>query len=284
MCLPALIWMLFFNAIPMLGIRIAFIDFSPKKGIFDSKYVGLKNFKYLFSMKDTWRIVGNTFVIAIGKLVLNLILPLAFALLLNEVKNKRYKSIVQTVTYLPHFVSWVVLANILTKMFGYSGLINTLGKAFGKEPEVFLANADFFRKFLIFTDSWKELGFNAIIYLAALTKINPNLYEAAAIDGANKWRSMTNITLPSLKSTVVLLGTLSMGNVLNAGFDQVFNMYNPLVYSTSDIIDTWVYRIGLISMNYSVATCAGLFKSLVSFVLISLAYILAYKFADYTIF
>ncbi len=185
-----------------------------------SEFVGLDNFRYLFGLKDTWQVVSNTFFIAICKVALNLTVPLIFALLLNEVRNKRYKKAVQTVVYLPHFISWVILAGIVSKIFSYSGIVNQVVEALGGERAVFLQNASFFRKLIIFSDTWKEYGFNAIIYLAALTNISPALYEAAAIDGANRWNSMRRITLPSLSSTVILLGTLSLGNVLNAGFDQ----------------------------------------------------------------
>ena len=284
MCVPALLWLLFFHLIPMSGIWIAFVDYSPKKGIFGSAFVGLKNFRYLFSLSDTKTIIFNTFYIAVCKVVLNLVIPLILALLLNEVKNQRYKKFVQTVVYLPHFISWVILAGILSKLFGYTGAINYVLELLGKDPRVFLQDSGFFRGLIIFSDVWKECGFNSIIYLAALTSISPTLYEAAAIDGANRWQCMTSITLPSLRQTVVLLGVLALGNVLSAGFDQIFNMYNPLVYSTADIIDTWVYRIGLINMNYSLGTCAGLFKSVVGMVLIVLSYLLAYKLADYKIF
>lgn len=284
MCLPAILWLVFFHLYPMLGNWIAFVDYSPRKGIFGSEFVGLKHFKYLFSLKDVRNVISNTVVIAVAKIILNLIVPLVFALMLNEVKNVHFKKFVQTIVYLPHFISWVILASILSKIFGYTGIYNYVMGMFGVEPTVLMANSSFFRWFIIIGEVWKECGFNAIIYLAALTSISPNLYEAAAIDGASRWQSMWSITLPSLKSTVVLLATLAMGSVLNAGFDQVFNLYNPMVYNVADIIDTWVYRIGLVNMNYSLGTCIGLFKSVISMGLLTTSYALAYKFADYRIF
>ncbi len=284
MCLPAMLWLLFFHLYPMLGNWIAFVDYSPRKGIFGSDFVGLKHFEYLLSLKDVRNVISNTVVIAVAKIVLNLIVPLIFALMLNEVKHAGFKKAVQTVVYLPHFVSWVVLASILSKVFGYTGVYNHLMGMFGVEPQVLMANSSFFRSFIIISEVWKECGFNAIIYLAALTSINPNLYEAAAIDGANRWQSMRSITLPALKPTVILLATLAIGNVLNAGFDQVFNLYNPMVYGVADIVDTWVYRIGLVNMNYSLGACIGLFKSVISMGLLTGSYALAYKFADYRIF
>ena len=284
MCAPGMLWLFLFSIVPMAGILMAFQDFKPKKGIFRSKFIGLENFEYLFSMKDARSVIVNTLIIALAKILLNLIIPLTFALLLNEVRNMKYKRTVQTIVYLPHFLSWVILASILTNIFGYDGIVNKLMGLFGTEPQVLLAKPGFFRGLVIGSDVWKEFGYNAVIYLAALTGINPTLYEAAAIDGASRWQQTRYITLPSLSNTIVLLTVLALGNVLNAGFDQIFNMYNPLVYSTADIIDTWVYRIGLTKMQFSLATAAGLFKSLVSFVLITVSYFFAYKFADYTIF
>ncbi len=268
----------------MLGNWIAFVDYTPKKGIFGSTFVGLQHFKYLFSLRDVRNVISNTVIIAVAKIILNLLIPLVFALMLNEVRNVRFKKFVQTIVYLPHFISWVILASILSKIFGYTGVYNHIMGLFGKEPQVLMSNSGFFRWFIILGEVWKECGFNAIIYLAALTSISPNLYEAAAIDGANRWQSMRSITLPALRPTVVLLATLAMGNVLNAGFDQVFNLYNPMVYGVADIIDTWVYRIGLVNMNYSLGTCVGLFKSAISMLLLTTSYALAYKFADYRIF
>ena len=284
MCLPALLWLLFFHLYPMLGNWIAFVDYSPRNGIFGSTFVGLKHFQYLFSLRDVKNVIWNTVIIAVAKIILNLVVPLIFALMLNEVRNLKFKKFVQTVVYLPHFVSWVILASILSKIFGYTGVFNYIMGLFGQEPRVLMANSTFFRWFIIFSEVWKECGFNAIIYLAALTGISPNLYESAAIDGANRWQAMRFITLPGIRSTVVLLATLAMANVLNAGFDQIFNLYNPLVYGVADIIDTWVYRIGLVNMNYSLGTCVGLFKSVISMALLSTSYALAYKFADYRIF
>ena len=261
MVLPGYIWLFMFSIVPMVGIVMAFQDYNPSKGWFGSPWVGMKWFKYLTVIPDAKRALVNTLIIAIAKVILNIIIPLVFALLLNEVKNMKFKKTVQTIVYLPHFVSWVILANIITNIL----------------PGIF-------RQLLIGTDVWKEFGYNAVIYLAALTGISPSLYEAAAIDGASRWKRVWHITIPGLVPTIVLLTTLAMGNVLNAGFDQVFNMYNQLVIETGDIIDTYVYRVGITNMQFSLATAAGLFKSVVSFVLVVTSYVCAYKFADYKIF
>lgn len=284
MSLPGMVWLALFSIVPMFGIIMAFQDFNPGLGLFRSPLIGLENFEYLFSMRDTRRVIVNTLIIAGGKIVLNLLIPLIFALMLNEITTLRFKKMVQTIVYLPHFLSWVILASIIINIFGYDGIVNKFFGLFGKEPVVFMGEASIFRQIVIGTDVWKEFGYNAVIFLAALTGINPTLYEAAAIDGANRWQSTWHVTLPGLVSTLVLLTVLSLGGVLNAGFDQVFNLYNPMVYSTGDILDTWVYRMGLTKLQFSLATTAGLFKSLISFLLISTSYYVAYKYADYRIF
>jgi putative aldouronate transport system permease protein len=217
-------------------------------------------------------------------MILNLLFPLVFALLLNEVRIHAYKKFIQTIVYLPHFISWVILASVVLNIFGYRGVINNITALFGAEPKVWMTNASIFRQLVIGTEVWKEFGYNAVIFLAALTGINPNLYEAASIDGAGRLRSTWHVTLPGISSTIVVLGVLGLGNVLNAGFDQIYNLYNPMVYSTGDIIDTWVYRMGLINLQFSLATAAGLLKSVVSFVLIVSSWVMAYKFADYKVF
>ncbi len=284
MIAPGMIWLILFNCVPMVGVVMAFENFNPSKGFFGSKWIGLDNFKYLFSLNDAKQVIVNTLIIAIAKMILLIVVPLVFALLLNEVRYKGFKRTIQTIVYMPHFMSWVVLASIVLTMLGYDGLVNHVRGMFGTEPVIFMSDASFFRKMVIITDVWKEYGYNAVVYLAALTGTDPGLYEAAAIDGASRWKRAWHITLPCIRPTIVLLSVLGLGSILNAGFDQIFNMYNPLVYSTSDILDTWVYRIGLINLQYSLATTAGLFKSIVSFILIIVSYALAYKFADYRIF
>ena len=284
MVVPGLLWLLFFNPVPLSGIIIAFEDYVPGLGPWRSEFNGLENFEYLFSMADAKRVIVNTIVIACSKVVLNLVVPLIFALLLNEVKNLRYKKFIQTAVYLPHFLSWVILASVILNIFGLDGIVNQIGGLFGAEPVIWFSESSYFRQLIVGTDVWKEFGFNAVIFLAALTGIDPNLYEAASIDGCGKFRSVFYITLPGIMPTIVLVGVLGLSNVLNAGFDQVFNLYNPMVYSTGDILDTWVYRIGLVNLQFSLATTAGLFKSVISFVMIVLSYTAAYKFADYKVF
>ena len=284
MVMPALIWMILINIVPMFGISIAFQNFLPGRGFFKSQFVGLANFKYMFQMKDVGLIFRNTLVIAIGKMILNIMVPVVFALLLNEIRHTGFKRTIQTIVYLPHFVSWVALGGVMLELFGLYGPINSFLSLFGVEPIAFFRKASLFPGLVIGSDVWKEFGFKAIIYLAALTSINPNLYEAAAIDGAGRWKRMWYITLPGLKSIIVLMSILSLGSILSAGFDQIYNLYNPTVYSTGDVIDTWVFRVGLGSMQYSLASAVGLLKSVVSFVLVTVSYLIAYKVADYKIF
>ena len=284
MLLPGYIWLILFSIIPMFGIVIAFKDYNPGVGIWKSEWIGLENFKYMFLLSDSKSIFINTVFISTMKIIGNLIVPLVFALLLNEVRISALKRGIQTIVYLPHFLSWVILSSILLDVFSYTGPVNQLLLAFGKEPILFFAREDLFPWLIVFSDVWKNFGFNAIVYISALTSINPSLYESAAIDGATRLDNLRYITIPGILSTIVLLGALSLGNVLNAGFDQVFNLYNPLVYSTGDIIDTWVYRMGLLNMQYSLATAVGLLKSAIGFVMITLSYYLASKYANYRIF
>ena len=284
MLLPALVWMIMINIVPMFGIVMAFQDYNPGLGIFRSEFIGLENFEYMFQIKDVSQIFTNTVVIAVGKLLLNVFVPVVFALLLNEIKNAAFKKSVQTIVYLPHFISWVIMGGILLDVFGLYGPINSVLSALGMERVAFFRIASIFRQLAIGTDVWKEFGFNAVVYLAALTGISPALYEAAAIDGASRWQRTWHITLPGLKPIIVLMTILALGNILNAGFDQIYNIYNQAVYSTGDIIDTWVYRVGLNDLQFSLATAVGLLKSVVGFLLISLSYAIAYKKANYRIF
>ena len=284
MLIPALLWLFFFSIVPMFGIVMAFQDYNPGQGILHSKFVGLENFKYMFQMNDVKQVLCNTVVIAVGKIIGNIIFPLIFALLLNEFWIKRLKRPIQTIVYLPYFLSWVILAKIVLNIFGYTGPINQLMEAFGRNPINFFGEPSLFQPLVIGTDIWKGFGYNTVVYLAAILGVDQSLYEAAAADGAGRFKRIWHITLPGIRTTVALLAILSLGNVLNAGFDQIYNLYNPLVYSTGDIIDTWVYRAGLENLQYSLATAVGLFKSVISVILIVIGYKLADKFTGYKLF
>ena len=255
------------------------------QGILGSKWVGLDNFKYIMMLPDTKEILGNTISIAIGKIIINLIVPIVVALLLNEIRNRYFTKTVQTIIYLPHFISWVILAGMLLDLLSPStGIVNKVITSLGFDSVYFLGENALFPKTMVVTDVWKNFGYGTIVYLAALTGIDPNLYEAAQIDGANRWKQVWHVTLPGMLPIIILMTTLNLGNVLNAGFEQIFNMLTPAVYESGDIIDTYVYRMGMVEQQYSISTAVSTLKSLVSFILISLSYFLADKFAGYRIF
>ena len=284
MILPGLLFILIFKYMPLGGITIAFKEFLPGKGLWGSPWVGLENFEYMLALPDTKRVMWNTLFIAAAKILINFPVPIIISILLNEVKNHRFKRSVQTIIYLPYFISWVILAGIIQDLFAKEGLINQFLGIFGAEPVFFLGNKYAFLGVLIGTDVWKNFGYNTVVYLAAITGIDETLYEAAKIDGANRFQQIWNVTLPGIAPIVVLMMILNLGNVLNAGFEQIFNLYNPLVYETADIIDTFVYRISLVEANYSLGTAVGLLKSVVSFILIVTSYKIANKYSDYTVF
>ncbi len=284
MLLPGIVLLIIFSFIPMCGAVIAFEDYYPSKGIFGSPWVGWKNFEYMFKLPTFSQVFSNTLVIAILKIVAGIVVPVFYALLLNEVRRVRLKRTIQTAIYLPHFLSWVILANIVSNIFSLDGVINSLIGKLGGSEIYFLSDPEWFRAIVVLSDVWKEAGFGTVIYLAAITGIDPMLYEAAAIDGAGGFKRVLHVTLPGMMPTIVLMATLALGRVMDAGFDQIFNMYNPLVYSTGDIIDTYVYRTGLVSAKYGLATAVGLMKSVISFTLILVSYKLADRFADYRIF
>ncbi len=284
MLLPGIALLCIFSVIPMFGLAIAFQDFKLGFGLWRSPWIGFENFRYMFQMTDSKVIFYNTVFLASCKIVLNLVVPLLFALLLNELRLKAFKRWVQTIVYIPHFLSWVILSGIIVELLSLDGIVNRVVRMFGGEGVLFLASNTWFPALIVTSDVWKEFGFGAIIYLAALTGISPSLHEAAAIDGATRRQRILYITLPGLLPTVILMATLSISNILNAGFDQIFNLYNPLVYESADIIDTYVYRSGLLQAQYGLATAVGLMKSVISFVLIIFSYVRAYRFANYRIF
>lgn len=286
MLLPGTVCLFIFSIVPMMGIIIAFQDFVPTMGIRGSEWVGFDNFKYMFQLPDTILIFRNTLVIAVGKIVLTLLASIVFAILLNELQMVKAKKVVQTVAYLPHFLSWVILATIFRDMLDSGGIINQIlaGTGIIKEPIVFLGSNATFQPVVILSEVWKEFGYNAVIFITALAGINTELYEAAEMDGAGRLKKIWHITLPGIRQTIVLVATLNIANILNAGFDQIYNLYSPIVYRTGDIIDTYVYRMGFLNAQFSLATAVGLMKSVVSFILIFTSYKMADKFANYRIF
>ncbi|MBO5534397.1 MAG: sugar ABC transporter permease [Clostridia bacterium] len=286
MLLPAVILVFIYMYVPLGGLIIAFQKFIPAKGLFgDQKWVGLDNFIYLYRLPGAISALRNTIIIAFFKIILHLIIPITVSILLSEIKSDPFRRTAQTLIYLPHFLSWIIMGGILIDILSPTdGIVNRFLGLFGVGPYFFLGSNDTFRFTIIFTDVWKEFGFNTIVYLAAITNIDPNQYEAATIDGANRFQRMIYVTLPNMRMIIVLMMVLSLGNVLNAGFDQVFNLYSKQVYETGDILDTFIYRIGLIDAQFGVATAMGMFKSVVSTLFISISYYCAYRFADYRIF
>jgi putative aldouronate transport system permease protein len=286
MLIPALILVLIYSYGPLGGLVIAFKRYDIAEGILKSPWVGLDNFNYLlFRYPDFRKIIWNTVFISVMKLVAGFIAPVVISILLNEVRNVRYKRTVQTLIYLPHFISWVVISGIMIDVLSPTdGIVHTFLTLLGFDSIYFLGNATLFPYVMVVSDVWKSFGWGTIVYMAALTAIDPSLYEAAVIDGANRFNRIKHITIPGIIPIMILLGTLSLGSLLNAGFDQIFNLYNTAVYSTGDVLDTFTYRIGIQNSQFDIATTVGLFKSGISLFLVSGSYYLAYKFTDYRIF
>lgn len=283
--LPGIAIALIFSYVPMAGISIAFEKFIPTRGIFNSPWVGWDNFKLMMDYPGIDRIMLNTLYIAIMKIIGGLLVPITIAILLNEIRKEVFKRTVQTLVYLPHFLSWVLLGGILIDILSpSSGIVNQFLGWFGIKPIFFLGSNAWFPYTLVISDIWKEFGFSTIVYLAALTSINPSLYEASEMDGAGRWKQTRHVTLPGMMPIIVLMATLSVGNILNAGFEQIFNLYGPAVYESGDILDTFVYRMGFEQVHYGLATAVGLLKSVVSLILLSMSYGMAYRFAGYRIF
>ena len=264
MLLPGLLYFIVFRYVPLMGITIAFKDYRFVDGIWGSPWVGFKWFENMFVAGDFLNVLGNTIIISIYKLVFCFPAPLLLALLFNEVRNQVFKRTVQTIVYLPHFISWVVISGLMVTLLSpSSGLISI----FGLETSPMISPSSF-RGLLVLSEIWKETGWETVIYLAAITSISADMYEAAKIDGAGRLKQIIYITLPALKGTIAVLLILRTGKILSAGFDQVYNLYSPIVYDVADIIDTYVYRIGLSMGRFSLATAAGLFQSVVGFILV----------------
>ena len=286
MLIAPLVVIIIFSYVPMAGIVIAFQRFIPARGLFgDQRWVGFDNFVYMFQLPSAVRALKNTIVIAFLKIVFGQLTPIIFALLINELAHLRLKKSIQTSIYLPHFLSWVILAGVLIDILSPRfGLVNRMLALFAIEPIYFLGDNDWFQFTMVVTHVWKEFGFGTIIYLAAITTIDPQQYEAAHIDGARRGQQMWHITLPGMTTIIVLIAVLNLGDVLNAGFEQIFNFYSPQTYESGDILDTLIYRIGLLEAQFGPSTAIGLFKSVVSMLFISTSYLLAYRFANYRVF
>jgi putative aldouronate transport system permease protein len=282
--LPGVILTFIFSYLPMYGLIMAFQDFNPGLGFFNSPWVGFDNFRLIFSQQQFLNAIYNTLFISFFKLLLGTTSSVVFALLLNEIRSNFSKRLFQTIVYVPNFISWVIMAGILYTILSSDGIVNVTLKALNIQPVQFISNVNVFPWTVIISDVWKTFGFGTVVYLAAITSIDPELYESSVIDGAGRWKQTIYITIPIIAPIVVLMTVLALGNILNAGFDQVYNLYSPVVYSKGDIIDTFVYRLGLQNGKYAIGTTVGIFKSIVSCILISLSLIVANKVANYKVF
>jgi putative aldouronate transport system permease protein len=267
--IPAIVYYGIFRYGPLYGIQIAFKDFIFRRGITGSPWVGMENFKLLFSMGSFKEVLRNTVIISFLKLVFGFPAPIVFAILLNEIRALKYKKFIQTVSYLPHFVSWVILGGVFMQFLSPStGPVNIILQNLGIKPIYFLASEIWFRPVLVITSIWKGVGWGSIIYLASISGIDPELYEAAEIDGAGRLRKAISITVPSLVPVITIMMIFSIGGIIQDDFDQIFNLYNPAVYKVGDVLSTYNYRVGLVEMKYSFSAAVGLFTNIISFVLI----------------
>ncbi len=279
--IPAIIYYIIFHYIPLGGLVIAFQDFNIFKGVFGSEFVGLEHFVRLFNTSDFYKIFRNTLILGIYKVVFIFPVPIIIALLLNEIRSTFFKRVVQTSIYMPHFFSWVIVGGLAIQFLDPTrGVINEIIKYFGYESIHFMAEPEYFRGIVVLTSIWKEAGWGTIVYLAAISSVDPTLYEAAKVDGASRFRMIWNITLPSISTTVLMVFIINMGNVLKSSFEQIFVLYNPLVYEVGDVIETYVYRVGLIDRRYDFATAVGFFQSVVGLIFLLVANHLANKFGD----
>ena len=263
--IPSLIFFILFHYAPIYGVQIAFRNFSATRGIWGSRWVGLRHFERFFRSYYFTRLLANTFNISLYQLIVGFPIPIALAMMMNELRNVRYKKLVQTVTYMPHFLSTVVIVSILNSLLApRAGIINHVLRLMGREPVYFMGEPHWFQHIYVWSGIWQNMGWNSIIYVAALTGIDPTLYEAGHVDGASRWQMLWRITLPSILPTAVIMLILNCGRVMNIGFDKVFLMQNDLNISASDVISTYVYRSGLINAEYSFSTAVGLFNSVIN--------------------
>ncbi|GIN55968.1 ABC transporter permease [Lederbergia ruris] len=271
MVLPVVIYYLIFHYGPMYGVQIAFKDFSLTEGIWGSEWVGFKHFLDFFKGYYFWRLIRNTFLINIYELLLAFPAPILLALLLNELRRMWFKRVVQTISYLPHFISVVVVVGMLVDFTTQNGLINQVLSIFGIEPISFLQKPEWFRTLYIGSGIWQSIGWGSIIYLAAMSNINSELYEAAKIDGANRFKQALHVTIPGIAPIIIILLILQIGSMMSVGFEKIILMYNPLTYDTADVISTYVYRKGILEANFSFSAAVGLFNAIINLTLLVLA-------------
>ena len=284
MLIPGILFFLVFCYGPMYGLVIAFQDYYPLKGVTGSKMVGLKHFRALFTDPFFLSVLKNTIVISFYKLLVCFPAPILLCLALNEISNYRFKKIAQSVSYLPHFVSWVVVSGIIIEFLSPSrGPINILLQNLGMEPIFFVAEPKYFRGVLVLSDLWKSVGWGSIVYLAAVTSVDPTLYEAAEMDGAGRIKKIIHVTIPALAPIITVMFIMESGKILNDSFEQVYNFLTPSTYAVGDVISTFVYRIGIQKMQYSFTTAVDLFKNIISFMLVVMTNYIARKTNDYAL-
>ena len=282
MLIPAVVWFLVFEYYPMYGVIIAFKKYRILEGIVGSPWVGLDNFERLFRSPTFLNVFRNTLLISFYKLIFGFPAPIILALLLNEIRIQKFKKAVQTISYLPHFISWVVISALIRQLFSpTSGVVNHLLLLIGLEPINFMIEPGFFRPMIVMANIWKDVGWGSILYLAAISSIDPQLYEAATVDGAGRFRQAISITLPSLAPVIVILFILRVGFLMNAGFEEIFNLYNPITYSVGDILDTYAYRVGLVEFDYSYSTTISLFKNVIGLLMLIFTNAIVRRFSDY---
>lgn len=282
--IPGLVFLLLFKYTPMYGIVISFQDFNIFGGISGSEWVGMAQFERLLQSDEFLQVLINTLLISLYKITILFPIPIVIALMLNEVRRMFFKRTIQTIIYLPHFLSWVIISGLFLNILSPTGgIVNEIIRSFGGEPISFFTDNSLFRSLVVFTAGWKEIGWNAIVFIAAIAGIEQEQYEAAAIDGAGRIRQMWSISLPGMLPTIVLMFILRIGSLLEAGTEQILTMYNPLVYETGDVIGTYVYRMGLGQQDYSFSTAVGLFNSAVGFLLIVIGNMLSRKFLNRSI-
>ena len=271
MALPVIAYFIIFNYIPMTGIIMAFQKFQIKKGILGSQFVGLDNFARFYNSPYAWRLIRNTLLISFLGLLFSFPLPIVFALCLNEVRNAKFKKLTQTISYLPYFISIVVVVSILFDFCKSGGVLTRLAEVFGWKGGALISSPEWFRTLYIGSNLWQHLGYNSIIFISALAAIDPQLYEAATIDGANRWQQTLHVTLPGIVSTIVVLLILRLGSIMSVGYEKTILMYSPATYETADIIGSYVYRVGLLDADYSYSTAINLFNSLINLLVLYVA-------------
>ncbi len=284
MLLPSLVYVLIFNYLPMAGLAMAFQDYSLTRGIFGSKWVGLKNFRDFFGGIYFSRTLGNTLILSLLDLLICFPAPIILALMLNEVQTMRYKKVIQTVSYIPHFISMVVAAGLIKEFTNSTGVIANIVSAFGGTPKSYISLPQYFRSIFTVSQVWQTIGFNSIIFLAALSGIDQELYDAAKIDGANRMQQMWHVTLPGIASTIIIMLILRCGAIMNVNFEKVLLLYSPSTYETADVISTYVYRIGIVKQKIGYSTAVGLFNSVVSLALVLTANKLSRTYTDSSMF